>query len=90
MDDEKLRKLLEGLRDEIANAGKVDEKGRALLIELDEEIRDLLSHSDSVALHAKPALQHGLQSALRHFEVTHPELTAAISRLLDTLSNAGI
>jgi len=90
MDDKKLRTLLEGLRDEIASAGKVDEKGRALLIELDTQIRDLLSHSESGALKPKPDLENGLQNALRHFEVTHPELTAAISRLLDTLSNAGI
>ncbi len=90
MDDKKLRKLLEALRDEIENAGKVDEKGRALLIELDVQIRELLSHSESVTLKPKPALRRGLESSLSHFEVTHPELTAAISRLLDTLSNAGI
>jgi hypothetical protein len=90
MDDKKLRKLLEGLRDEIENSGKVDEKGRALLIELDIQIRELLTRSDSVALTPKPALRHGLENALRHFEVTHPELTMAISRLLESLSNAGI
>jgi hypothetical protein len=90
MDDKKLRKLLEGLRDEIENAGKVDEKGRALLIELDVQIRELLTRSDSVALIPKPVLRRGLENALRHFEVTHPELTMAISRLLETLSNAGI
>jgi hypothetical protein len=90
MDDKKLRKLLEGLRDEIENAGKVDEKGRALLIELDVQIRELLSRSESAPLIPKPVLRHGLENALRHFEVTHPELTTAISRLLETLSNAGI
>jgi hypothetical protein len=90
MDDKKLRELLEGLRDEIDNAGKVDEKGRALLIELDVQIRELLTRSESVALMPKPALRRGLENALRHFEVTHPELTMAISRLLETLSNAGI
>ena len=90
MDDKKLRKLLEGLRDEIENAGKVDEKGRALLIELDVQIRELLTRSETAALMPKPALRRGLENALRHFEVTHPELTMAISRLLETLSNAGI
>jgi predicted component of type VI protein secretion system len=90
MDDKKLRKLLEQLRDEIENAGKVDDKGRALLIDLDQHIRELLSRSEAAVLTPKPALRRGLENALRHFEVTHPELTNAISRLLETLSNAGI
>ena len=42
MDDKELRKLLEQLHDEIENAGKVDEKGRALLIDVDAHIRELL------------------------------------------------
>jgi hypothetical protein len=90
MDDKKLRKMLEQLRDEIENAGKVDEKGRVLLREVDEQIRELLVRSEGSALIPKPTLQRGLQDAVRHFEVTHPELTAALSRLLETLSNAGI
>jgi hypothetical protein len=90
MDDMKFRKLLEQVHDEIDNAGKVDEKGRALLIDLDEHIHELLMRSNSAPLVPKPGLQRGLENALRHFEVTHPELTKAISRLLETLSNAGI
>jgi predicted component of type VI protein secretion system len=90
MDDKKLRKLLEQLRDEIENAGKVDEKGRVLLRDVDEHIRDLLARSEDTVLVPKPALRRRLQDAVRHFEVTHPELTAALSRLLETLSNAGI
>ena len=45
MDDKKLRKTLEQLRDEIENAGKVDEKGRTLLRDVDKEIRDLMARS---------------------------------------------
>lgn len=90
MDDKKLRQLLEQLRDEIENAGKVDEKGRTLLLDIDKDIRDLLTRSENSVLAPKPALRHGLENALRHFEVTHPELTAALSRLLEGLSNAGI
>ena len=90
MDDKKLRQLLEQLRDEIENSGKVDEKGRALLRDVDEHIRELLTRSEDTVLVPKPALRKGLENALRHFEVTHPELTAALSRLLEALSNAGI
>jgi hypothetical protein len=31
-----------------------------------------------------------LQDSVDHFEVTHPTLTAMLSRMLDILSNAGI
>jgi hypothetical protein len=90
MDDKKLRKHLEQLRDEIENAGKVDNKGRDLLHEVDEQIRELLARSEETVLLPKSGLIRGLQDAIRHFEVTHPELTSALSRLLETLSNAGI
>ena len=82
-----MRELLDRLHDEIAKADKVDEKGSALLRDLDGHIHELMERSDE-----KPqaAVIENLENSVRHFEVTHPELTMAISRLLDTLSNAGI
>jgi hypothetical protein len=41
-----------------------------------------------VQLH--PSIVQRLEGALNHFEVTHPDLTTMISKLLDSLSNAGI
>lgn len=87
MADRKLRRQLERLHDEIEKTEKVDATGRRLLKDIDGHIRELLARSDT---EARPGLTDGLESAIRHFEVTHPALTAALSDLLAALSNAGI
>lgn len=89
MSDPKLRELLKKLHDEIDQADKVDEKGRALLHDLDGHIHDLLQRSEDKPS-PEPEMVSQFDEALRHFEVTHPNLTAAIASLLDTLSGAGI
>ncbi len=90
MDDEELRRKLEQLHDDIANVDHVDEKGRVILRDIDGHIRELLARSDTSELQPKPGLTRGLENAVRHFEVTHPTLTEALSDLLTALSNAGI
>jgi hypothetical protein len=85
-----LKEQLLQLQDAIEKADKVDEQGRRLLRDLDEHIRDLLARSEGSAVPVRPDLAVGLQDAIRHFEVTHPLLTSALSELLTTLSNAGI
>ena len=90
MDDEELRRKLEQLHDDIANVDHVDEKGRVILRDIDGHIRELLARSDTLELQPKPGLTRGLENAVRHFEVTHPTLTEALSDLLTALSNAGI
>ncbi len=90
MDDEELRRKLEQLHDDIANVNHVDERGRAMLRDIDGHIRELLDQPDTTGVKPKPALDRGLENAIRHFEVTHPALTEALSDLLTALSNAGI
>jgi len=90
MTDGKLRRELLRLHDEIESADKVDDKGRQLLLDIDAHIRDLLARSEVSPLRSRPALTQGLEDAIRHFEVTHPALTTALSDLLTALSNAGI
>jgi len=90
MTDQKLRTQLERLHDEIQKADTVDEKGQRLLKDIDGHIRDLLRRSEDPSPKTKPDLADGLQNAIRHFEVTHPALTAALTDLLTGLSNAGI
>jgi hypothetical protein len=90
MENKELRKLLDQLHDEINNANTVDDKGRELLRDLDGDIRALLDRSEGISGQTQSTLIQRLHNALDHFEVTHPDLTMVISRLLESLSNVGI
>ena len=90
MDNNKSRKLLQQLHDEINHTQAVDEKGSELLRDIDQDIRALLERSGDHPLQLHPSGIQRLESALTHFEVTHPKLTILISKLLDTLSTAGV
>ena len=91
MDDPKLRQQLEQLQAEIRQSRSVDEEGKALLRDLDADIHDLLARSEGeTVMDVQPPTMDRLQDSLTYFEVSHPTLTALISKLLETLSNAGI
>jgi hypothetical protein len=90
MDNKIDRELLQQLHDEINNTQTVDEKGRELLQDLDGDIRALLERSEEHPSQVQLSIVQNLESTLSHFEITHPELTSLVSKLLDTLSNAGI
>jgi ribosomal protein L12E/L44/L45/RPP1/RPP2 len=88
MNNQEIDKLLEQLKNEIEGIQPDDEKGQALLRELSVDIRELLERAES----KQPAasMMQRLETSIDHFEVTHPELTAALSSLFTILSNAGI
>lgn len=88
MTDQNLQNLLEKLHEELQRVESVDEKGRDLLRGIDMEIRGLLDRSGEST--EDTSLAKSLQSALDHFEITHPKLTMAISEMLNALNNAGI
>jgi len=90
MTDKKLSRLLEQLHDELENAEAMDEKGRDLLRRIGADIHGLLESSGGGAMRPQPSMLHQLQDSIDHFEVTHPTLTALLSQMLNTLSNAGI
>lgn len=90
MDNQELRKLLSQLHDEIKNTQAVDEKGSELLRDLEADISALLERSEENPVQLHPASTQTLENALSHFEVTQPGLTMLISKLLESLSNAGI
>ena len=89
MDDQGLRNLLEQLHKEIEHTQSVDQKGLELLRDLDVDIRDLLSRSvaDQPTEHT---LLGRLEESISYLEVTHPTLTNTLSKILESLSNAGI
>ncbi|HEY5271072.1 MAG TPA: DUF4404 family protein [Anaerolineales bacterium] len=90
MDNEELRKLLQQLHDEIKNTQTVDEKGSELLRDLEGDLRALLERSEENPVQLHPSIVQRMEGALNHFEATHSDLTMLISKLLDSLSNAGI
>lgn len=86
MTDQKLPELLQQLHDELERTESVDEGGREMLRHLSEDIQKFIdpAEDDDETLLAR------IQDAIDHFEVEHPTITAALSQVLNTLSNAGI
>jgi polyhydroxyalkanoate synthesis regulator phasin len=91
MNDDELRQLLEELHQKIETTSSVDEKGRELLNHLSMDIRSLLERTGGEEpRRATSGEVNRLEESIRHFEVTHPTLTATLSQLLNILNNAGI
>jgi hypothetical protein len=88
MNNQEIDKLLEKLKNEIEGIQPDDEKGQELLRELSVDIRELLERAESKQ--PAPSMMKRLETSIDHFEVTHPDLTAALSSLFSILSNAGI
>ena len=86
MTDQKLRDLLQQLHDELEQTQSVDEKGREMLSHINADIQQFLDPAQE----NPETLLDRLQSAVDHFEVDHPAITAALSQVLNTLSNAGV
>ncbi len=90
MTDKNLRDLLEGLHDELQRVESMDEKGRALLRDLETDIRGLLERSGDEDIQNNESILELFRSAMDHFEATHPKLTMALSEMINALNNAGI
>lgn len=88
MNSQELDKLLEELNKAIEGIQPDDEKGQALLRELSADIRELLERAESKQ--APQSMLERMGASIEHFEVTYPDLTAALSNLSAILSNAGI
>ncbi len=90
MNDQDLRSLLERLHAEIERNEPLDDQERALLQHLSADIRDLLDRSEFGAAQADQSMIDRLEESIEHYEVTHPDLTMLLGKLLAILSNAGI
>ena len=90
MENQELRKLLEQVHAEIEKTHSVDDKGRELLRHLDADIRSLMERSGDAPVQAGGTTLQRLEETLDHFEANHPTLTGLLTKLLETLSSAGI
>jgi len=86
MSDQKLHELLQRLHDELERTESMDEKGREMLSHLNADMQQFLDPTQE----NPESLFDRLQNAIDHFKVDHPAITAALSQMLNTLSNAGI
>jgi len=78
--------MLQKLHDELERTESLDEQGREMLVHLSKDIQKMLGGRPG----ERPTIMKNLQDAIDHFEVDHPAITAALSQMLNTLSNAGI
>jgi hypothetical protein len=85
MDDQELHDLLEKAHAQIERTETIDEKGRELLRDLDEDIRRLLDSSENPS-----GVVDRLENTIQHFEVDHPVFTATLNQIMEILSAAGI
>ena len=91
MDDQnrQLREQLERLDAELKRTKSVEEGGRTILHQLQQDIQDLLARSsEDSGLEAHPFAAQ-LRRAIQHFEVTHPNLVASMEEIVNTLSTMG-
>ncbi len=88
MEQERLRRSLEELREELARLEIEDDVERARLAALVEDIEHGLDNPDDVAHHANVVA--GIEEAISRFEVEHPRATGILNHIMVTLGNMGI
>jgi len=87
---ENLRRRLAELHAELEKVDAVDAEARAALEEVMHEIREVLARAEDEERREEASLADRLRDAGRHFEESHPTLTATLGRVVDALSALGI
>jgi predicted nuclease with TOPRIM domain len=86
-----LRKTLENLRRQLEQTQTHDEASQQLLAQLksdvDAALNRLQTEGETEEAHT---LAERLNSGVAGFEATHPDLTTALSAVIDALSNMGL
>ena len=84
---EELARRLAELQAELDRTQSVDPKSRELLEHVQRNIDSVLERSDEFG---RRSLRERLEIAIRHFETSHPVLTATMGSVMDQLANLGI
>ncbi len=90
MSDQELRKLLEQLHSEIENADAIEDKDQELLRDLRMDIGKLLERSEGARGRLRPSIASRLEDTIGSLEISYPEITSILSRILDILGGAGV
>lgn len=86
MTDRPMRELLQQLHATLEGKTSIGDEDRALLRQLAADIQAVLGAPEE----KHPSLGDRLESAVTRFEVTHPDIAAAVSRVAKALGDMGI
>jgi hypothetical protein len=81
-------RALKELHGQLRSTESLTEGDREVVRLLQQDIEKLLASPETGEQHQ--VVLEGLQDATQRFEVSHPELTAVMSRVIDALSTMGI
>ena len=87
---ENLRRRLAELHDELEHVDSLDAEARAALEAVMQDIRAALARAEHEQRGEAHSLADRLREAGRHFEQSHPTLTATLGRVVDALAALGI
>ena len=86
---ERLRKLLDELKAEIAATDAIDEKTQELMRELESEIETALEEENPEHFEEHTIMEQ-LHDVVDEFQVDHPALSQFVRRMIDGLGQMGI
>jgi Domain of unknown function (DUF4404) len=88
--DQHTRKTLMELQAQLRHTESLPESEREFVDALYEEIEELLARPrQEQPVRPQPLIER-LEDAAQRFEVSHPDLTGVIGRVIDSLSTMGI
>ncbi|HEX7974732.1 MAG TPA: DUF4404 family protein [Anaerolineales bacterium] len=90
MDEQHLRDQLEQLNREIEQTQAADDEQRERLESLRDNVQAALDRPSQEQPPHYGSLIEELRQAIQQFEVTYPNLTLTMDRILDILSQSGI
>jgi len=90
MPKQQLRDRMQALLDELDREDSLDADARDRLMAVLDEIRDTVEAGSLRNGEEDESLVDRLNEATRHFEESHPTLTALVGRIAESLSNLGI
>lgn len=89
MSEEQIKSHLKQLHQELANIGTADEETRTMLQELDADIHELLSPSDTPSEQVE-SIRDRLDEMAIEFSTSHPKAGIVLRELMDLLAKIGV
>ena len=88
--DKQTATILKELHERLQQVDSVSEGDLAVVEQLRGDIESLLAHSGKAPAPGSDSVVTQLEDAVQRLEVTHPDLTAVMGRVIKSLSDMGI